>query len=55
MPVASYNVTTNTDLSVGGQLFASSPLGEFNPVPNLLYLEFKLQFEAGLACPHPTT
>jgi hypothetical protein len=44
MPVASYNLTTNTDLSAGGQLFASSSSGEFNGVPNLFYLEFTVHF-----------
>ncbi len=44
MPVASYNLTTNTDLSAGAQLFASSPSGEFNRVPNLFYLEFTVHF-----------
>jgi hypothetical protein len=43
-PVASYNLTANADLSAGGQLFASSPPGEFNRVPNLFYLEFTLHF-----------
>ena len=41
---ASYNVTANSDLSAGGELFASSPSGEFNRVPNLFYLEFTVHF-----------
>ncbi len=44
MPIASYNLTANTDLSAGGQLFASSPTGEFNRVPDLFYLEFTVHF-----------
>jgi hypothetical protein len=44
MPVASYNLTSNTDLSVGGELFASSQAGEFHGVPNLFYLEFAVHF-----------
>lgn len=44
MPVASYNVTTNTDLSVGGQLFASSSSGEFYRARNLVYLELTVHF-----------
>ncbi len=44
MPMASYNLTANTDLSVGGQLFASSSSGEFNRVPNLFDLEFTVHF-----------
>jgi hypothetical protein len=44
MPVVSYNLTSNTDLSAGGELFASAPSGEFDRVPNLFYLEFTLHF-----------
>jgi len=44
LPMATYNLTTNTDLSVGGQLFASSSTGEFNRVPNLFDLEFTVHF-----------
>jgi hypothetical protein len=44
MPVVSYNLSSNTDLSSGGQLFASSPSGEFHNVPNLFYLEFTVHF-----------
>jgi hypothetical protein len=44
MPMASYSLTANTDISAGGQLFASSPTGEFDQVPNLFYLEFTVHF-----------
>ena len=44
LPEASYNLTTNTDLSVGGQLFASSSTGEFHRVPNLFNLLFTVHF-----------
>jgi hypothetical protein len=44
LPMASYNLTANTDLSVGCQLFASSPTGEFNRVPDLFDLEFTVHF-----------
>ncbi len=44
LPTAAYNVTTNTDLSVGGQLFGSSPTGEFDRAPNLFDLEFTVHF-----------
>ncbi len=29
---------------IGGQLFASAPLGEFNQVPNLFYVQFTVHF-----------
>jgi hypothetical protein len=44
LPMASYNLTTNTDLSMGGELFASSTAGEFNREPNLFDLEFTVHF-----------
>lgn len=44
IPTASYNLTANTDLSIGGQLFASSPTGEFHRAPNLFNLEFTVHF-----------
>jgi hypothetical protein len=44
LPVASYNLTANTDLSAGAQLFASPPSGEFNQAPNLFYLELTAHF-----------
>ena len=46
LPMATYNVTTNSDLSIGGQLFRSSSTGEFNRAPNLFYLEFTVHFQA---------
>lgn len=44
LPMATYSLTANTDLSLGGQLFASSTAGEFNRVPNLFDLEFTVHF-----------
>lgn len=44
LPMASYNLTANSDLSVGGQLFVSSSTGEFHRVPNLFDLEFTVHF-----------
>ncbi len=44
MPVASYSLTNNADLTAGGHLFVSSPTGEFQGVPNLFYLEFTVHF-----------
>lgn len=44
MPQATYNLTANTDLRVAGQLFASSPRGEFDRVPNLFNLELTVHF-----------
>jgi len=44
MPVASYSLTNNADLAAGGHLFASSPTGEFQRVPNLFYLQFTVHF-----------
>jgi hypothetical protein len=44
IPTATYNLTSNTDLSAGGQLFASSPQGEFSRAPNLFNLEFTIHF-----------
>ena len=44
LPMATYNVTSNADLSAGGQLFASSPTGEFHGVPNVFDLEFTVHF-----------
>jgi hypothetical protein len=44
LPVATYNLTANTDLTVGGQIFASGPAGEFEHVPNLFYAEYAIHF-----------
>ncbi len=44
LPVASYNLTPNTDLSAGGQIFTSSPPGEFDRAPDLFYLQFTVHF-----------
>ncbi|HUU13241.1 MAG TPA: hypothetical protein VM182_05980 [Terriglobia bacterium] len=44
MPLARYNLTPNTDLTVGGQLFASSATGEFHGLHNLFFVEFLAHF-----------
>jgi hypothetical protein len=31
-------------LTVGGQIFASGPAGEFEHVPNLFYAEYAIHF-----------
>jgi hypothetical protein len=44
MPVATYSLSNNSDLTAGGQLFASSSGGEFRRVPNLFYAQFTVHF-----------
>jgi hypothetical protein len=44
MPLARYSLTPNTDLTVGGQLFASSATGEFHGLHNLFFVEFLAHF-----------
>lgn len=44
MPLARYNLTPNTDLTVGGQLLASSARGEFHGLHNLFFVEFLAHF-----------
>ena len=44
MPQAKYNLTTNIDLTIGGQLFASQPGGEFNGLSNLFFAELMVHF-----------
>ncbi len=44
MPLARYSLTANTDLTVGGQLFAAAHGGEFQPLHNLLFVEFMAHF-----------
>ncbi|HTQ54118.1 MAG TPA: hypothetical protein VMI94_06625 [Bryobacteraceae bacterium] len=44
LPRVSYNFTANTDLSVGGQLFASSRNGEFHGLSHVVYVEYTLHF-----------
>ena len=44
MPVVRYSLTANTELTAGGQLFASSQGGEFQPLHNLIYVEFLAHF-----------
>jgi hypothetical protein len=44
MPLARYSLTANTDLNVGGQLFAAARDGEFQPLHNLLFVEFLAHF-----------
>ncbi len=44
MPLARWNLTPNTDLTVGGQLFASSKAGEFHGLSNLFFVELLVHF-----------
>jgi hypothetical protein len=44
LPLATYDLTANTDLTAGGQIFTSAPAGEFDHAPNLFYLEFTVHF-----------
>jgi len=44
MPLLRYNVTPNTDLSIGAQFFASRPGGEFDRLANLFFVELAFQF-----------
>jgi hypothetical protein len=44
MPVATYSLSNNADLTAGTQLFASAPDGEFAHVSNLFYLQFTVHF-----------
>lgn len=44
MPLVRYSLTANTDLTVGGQLFAAAQDGEFRPLHNLLFIEFLAHF-----------
>lgn len=44
IPIATYSLTNNADLSAGGQLFATAPNGEFQRVSNLFYLQFTVHF-----------
>jgi hypothetical protein len=44
MPIATYSLSNNADLATGGQLFATAPLGEFQRLPNLFYLQFTVHF-----------
>jgi len=44
MPQAKYNLTPNTDLTAGGQFFASQAGGEFEPLSNVFFAEFAVHF-----------
>ena len=44
LPRLSHNLTANTDLNFGAQLFASSRSGEFHGLSDLVYVEFVLHF-----------
>ncbi len=44
LPRLSHNLTANTDLNFGAQLFASSRNGEFHGLSDLVYIEFVLHF-----------
>jgi len=39
-----YNLTPNTDLTIGAQLFISRPGGEFEPLSNLFFAQLWLHF-----------
>ncbi len=43
-PQALYNLTPNTDLRAGAQLFASRPGGDFAPLSNLVFAELVVHF-----------
>ncbi len=44
IPMASYSLTPNTDITVGGQIFASSLGAEFDQVRNVFYVELLVHF-----------
>ena len=44
MPQMRYNLTANTDLTLGAQLFTSRPGGEFEPLSNLIFAQLWLHF-----------
>jgi hypothetical protein len=44
LPIATYSLSNNADLTAGGQLFATAPRGEFQGVPNLFYAQFTVHF-----------
>jgi hypothetical protein len=44
MPMATYSLGNNTDLTAGAQLFATVAGGEYQRVPNLFYLQFTEHF-----------
>ena len=44
LPRLSHNLTANTDLNFGAQLFASSRTGEFHGLSDLAYIEFIVHF-----------
>jgi hypothetical protein len=44
MPEATYSLTNNTDLTLGGEILASSSQSDFSHVRNLGYLEFTVHF-----------
>jgi len=45
LPRLSHNLTANTDLNFGAQVFASSHSGEFHGLSDLAYIEFVVHFE----------
>ena len=44
LPRLTHNLTANTDLTFGAQLFASSKTGEFHGLSDLAYVEFVIHF-----------
>jgi hypothetical protein len=45
LPRLNHNLTANTDLSFGAQLFVSSQTGEFHGLSDLAYIEFVVHFQ----------
>jgi hypothetical protein len=43
-PVVRYNVATNVDVAVGGQLVAAGRRGEFRGLPRLFFAQFDVHF-----------
>ena len=44
MPQARYNLTPNTDVTVGAQFFVSGPAGEFHGLSTLFFAELMVSF-----------
>jgi len=44
LPIATYSLSNNADLTAGGQLFAATSNGEFQDARSLFYLQFTVHF-----------
>jgi hypothetical protein len=44
MPQATYSLSNNSELTLGGELFGSSSQGDFSQLRNLVYVEFTVHF-----------